>query len=135
MSRFTFEQKQNVLANLIRLSQQGTPSPAKLLFIQTVALKMEVTREEMDRIISGLHQTNGQTAAFNEEEKVEQFYMLLSLLSLNGNASSNELSFCREAGINLGLTEAKVQEMLDFMHLMNSTRKSTTRAEFVQLFA
>ena len=135
MKAYTFQQKQNILANLIKLSQRGEPCQGKLLFMQSIALKMQVTREELATIIDSLNNEERASVKFSAEEQAEQFYMLISLVGLHGQPTAEEKEFCRQAGINLGIAPEKVNEMLRFFDLAQVSHTTTGREEFVQLFA
>lgn len=115
MSTYTTQEKQTLIANLIKLAKaDGRMDPREIIYIQTIALKHQVTKFEFDDIISRVDFISD-TAPNDEADKLHMFFVILTGMNIDQHADEAEIEFCKRLGSNLRIDGGTVTKAIDFM--------------------
>lgn len=115
MSNYTTQEKQTLIANLIKLAKSdGRMDPREIIFIQTIALKHQVTKFEFDDIISRVDFISD-NAPVDENDKLHMFFIILTGMNIDQHADEAEKEFCKRLGNNLRIDATTVNKAIDFM--------------------
>lgn len=106
------QEKLSHINDLIKLSQvDGEESHMELNFINSVAARLGIEKNDVERIKSGELKITLSTP--NKESKViEQFHRLILLIGIDKLIYKEEVSFCVELGVRMGLNYNAITEVL-----------------------
>lgn len=107
-----FHEKLSHINDLIKLSQvDGEESHMELNFINSVAARLGIEKSDVGRIKNGDIEITFSTP--NKESKViEQFHRLIILIGIDKLIYKEEVSFCVELGVRMGLNYNAITEVL-----------------------
>lgn len=107
-----FQEKLSHINDLIKLSQvDGEESHMELNFINSVAARLGIEKSDVGRIKNGDIEITFSTP--NKESKViEQFHRLIILIGIDKLIYKEEVSFCVELGVRMGLNYNAITEVL-----------------------
>lgn len=105
-------EKLSHLKDLIKLSRiDGDESHMEMNFINSVADRLGIERSDLDKIKSGEMQIKFSTPKF-ETLVIEQFHRLILLMGIDKMITREEINFCFELGIRMGLNYNAITEVL-----------------------
>ncbi len=105
-------EKLSHLKDLVKLSQiDGEESHMEMNFINSVADRLGVERSDIDKIKSGEIEIKFSTPKF-ENQVIEQFHRLILLMGIDKMITKDEINFCFELGIRMGLNYNAITEVL-----------------------
>lgn len=111
----SLEERKSLVANLIKLAQaDGEVAKGEIIFIQSIALKLQITGDEFDAIMNDLDSVNT-VVPTDQKEALRQFYYLLSLMNMDLNADQSEKDFAYKIGTKLRLPSQKVHGIIEWM--------------------
>ena len=100
------------LNDLVKLSQiDGKESHMESNFINSVADRLGVPRTEVEKIKSGDSSIPFSTPK-KENDIIEQFHRLIILMGIDKLIYKEEVSFCVELGVRMGLNYNAIVEVL-----------------------
>lgn len=107
-----YQEKLSHINDLIKLSRiDGEESHMELNFINSVATRLEIDKDDVIRIMEGKVDV-----AFSppkrESRIIEQFHRLIILIGIDKLIYKEEVSFCVELGIRMGLNYNAISEVL-----------------------
>jgi len=107
-----YQEKLSHINDLIKLSQvDGEESHMELNFINSVAARLGIEKDEVKKIKDG--KTKITFALPKTESKViEQFHRLIILIGIDKLIYKEEVSFCVELGVRMGLNYNAITEVL-----------------------
>ena len=107
-----YQEKLSHINDLIKLSQvDGEESHMELNFINSVAARLGIEKSEVASIKDG--KTKISFAPPKRESKViEQFHRLIILIGIDKLIYKEEVSFCVELGVRMGLNYNAIAEVL-----------------------
>ena len=120
-----FEEKLSHINDLIRLSKiDGKESHMEMNFINSVASRLGLEKEDVIKIKSGEVDISFSPPR-SEDKVIEQFHRLIILIGIDKLIYKEEVSFCVELGVRMGLNYSAISEVLrrtlrnpaHFMHL------------------
>ncbi len=107
-----YQEKISHLNDLIKLSQiDGKESHMESNFINSVADRLGIARVEVDKIKSGISKVTFSTPK-RENEIIEQFHRLIILMGIDKMIYKEEVQFCVELGVRMGLNYNAIIEVL-----------------------
>lgn len=105
-------EKLSHLKDLISLSKiDGDESHMEMNFINSVADRLKVERSDLEKIKSGELKIKFSTPKY-ETQVIEQFHRLILLMGIDKTITSDEINFCFELGIRMGLNYNAISEVL-----------------------
>jgi len=105
------QEKLSLLKDLIALSKiDGNTSFLETDFIHTIAKSLNISETELEQIENNPVNYN---PANKEIDRIIQFYRLLLLMGIDQNRDKNEISFCKEAGLKMGLNPIAINTTLE----------------------
>ncbi len=107
-----YEEKLSHINDLIKLSQvDGKESHMELNFINSVAARLGIEKIDVEKIKNG--EINISFSPPNKESKViEQFHRLIILMGIDKLIYREEVAFCVELGVRMGLNYNAISEVL-----------------------
>ena len=107
-----YQEKLSHINDLIKLSQvDGEESHMELNFINSVAARLGIEKNEVKKIKDG--KTDISFSPPKKESKViEQFHRLIILIGIDKLIYKEEVSFCVELGVRMGLNYNAIAEVL-----------------------
>lgn len=107
-----YQEKLSHINDLIQLSQiDGEESHMELNFINSVAARLGIEKDEVRKIKDG--KTDITFSPPKTESKViEQFHRLIILIGIDKLIYKEEVSFCVELGVKMGLNYNAIAEVL-----------------------
>ena len=107
-----FQEKLSHINDLIKLAQvDGQESHMELNFINSVAARLGIEKNDVDRIKKGEIEIKASTPA-SEDKVIEQFHRLILLIGIDKLIYKEEVSFCVELGTRMGLNYNAITEVL-----------------------
>ncbi len=107
-----YHEKLSHLKDLIKLSQvDGDESHMEMNFIKSVADRLGVDRSDIEKIKSGEIKIKFSTPKF-ENQVIEQFHRLVLLIGIDKMIHREEINFCFELGVRMGLNYNAITEVL-----------------------
>jgi len=107
-----YQEKLSHLNDLIKLSQvDGEASHMEMNFINSVAARMGVEKSELEKIRDGKI-TISFAPPRHESKVIEQFHRLIILMGIDKLIYKEEVSFCVELGVRMGLNYNAITEVL-----------------------
>jgi len=108
----TKDEKHAHVANLIKIAKADrTLTPEEVIFIKSIAIKLEVSSSDFNQIVLNAEAVKD-AVSYSSEVKMRQFYEMLTLMSIDGDADEHEEKICREVGTILGFNEEQVQRAI-----------------------
>lgn len=105
-------EKLSHLKDLINLSKvDGDESHMEMNFINAVADRLCVKRSDLEKIKSGELKIKFSTPKW-ENQVIEQFHRLILLMGIDKTITRDEINFCFELGIRMGLNYNAITEVL-----------------------
>jgi hypothetical protein len=110
-----YQEKLSHLNDLIQLSRaDGYVSSIESCYIDTVAVRIGVEREDLERL-----KNNEINIPFSppryEYEIIPQFHRIVLLMGIDRLIYKEELNFCTDLGLKMGLNPNAVKEILEKM--------------------
>lgn len=107
-----FQEKLSHINDLIRLSMiDGSESHMELNFINSIAARLGLEKDEVKKIKDG--NLDISFAPPRKESKViEQFHRLIILIGIDKLIYKEEVSFCVDLGLRMGLNYGAINEVL-----------------------
>jgi hypothetical protein len=110
-----YQEKLSHINDLIQLSRvDGYESSIESCYIETVAIRIGVEKEDLERL-----KNNEIVIPFSppkfEYEIIPQFHRIVLLMGIDRLIYKEELNFCTDLGIKMGLNPNAVKEILDKM--------------------
>ena len=107
-----YQEKLSHINDLIQLSKvDGKESHMEMNFINSVAARLGIEKNEVEKIKNGK-----MDIAFsppkNESKVIEQFHRLIILMGIDKLIYREEVSFCVELGVRMGLNYNAISEVL-----------------------
>jgi hypothetical protein len=107
-----YEEKLSHLNDLVRLSQiDGEESHMESNFIRSIADRLGLSAADLDRIKRGDENIKFATPG-HENQAIEQFHRLIILMGIDKMIYREEVNFCVELGVRMGLNYNAVAEAL-----------------------
>ncbi len=107
-----YQEKLSHVNDLIKLSQiDGSESHMELNFINSVAARLGIEKSDVTRIKNGDIDITFTTPK-NETKIIEQFHRLILLIGIDKLIYKEEVSFCVELGVRMGLHYNAITESL-----------------------
>lgn len=126
------EKKLSHLNDLIRLSRiDGDESHIESSFIDTVAERLGVDKEEVRKIKSGEIDIKFSTP-MRENDVIDQYHRLILLMGIDKAIYHEEVQFCFELGIKMGLNTNAIGEVL--RKIVRKPEYILQRDEFEKIF-
>ena len=105
-------EKLSHLNDLIQLSQiDGKESHVESTFINSIADRLGIERQEIENIKSGTTKIKFSTPT-HENEVIDQYHRLIILMGIDKMIYKEEVQFCFELGIRMGLNTSAIMEVL-----------------------
>jgi aspartokinase len=106
------EEKLSHLNDLIKLSRvDGNESHMELNFINSVAARLRIEKSDVERIKNGELDITI-SVPDSKSKAIEQFHRLIILTGIDRLIFKEEVSFCMEVGVRMGLNEDAIEEVL-----------------------
>jgi hypothetical protein len=106
------KEKLSHLNDLVQLSKiDGKESHVESSFINSVADRLGVEREELDKIKGGKIPIKFSTPT-HENDVIDQYHRLIMLMGIDKMIYKEEVQFCFELGIRMGLNTNAIMEVL-----------------------
>lgn len=106
------QEKLSHINDLIKLSQvDGKESHMELNFINSVAARLGIEKKDVQRIKNGEIEITPSTPG-RESKVIEQFHRLILLIGIDKLIYKEEVSFCVELGVRMGLNYNAISEVL-----------------------
>jgi hypothetical protein len=106
------EEKLSHLNDLIKLSRvDGNESHLELNFINSVAARLRIEKSDVERIKNGELDITI-SVPDSKSKAIEQFHRLIILTGIDRLIFKEEVSFCMEVGVRMGLNEDAIEEVL-----------------------
>lgn len=107
-----YHEKLSHINDLIKLSKvDGEESHMELNFINSVAARLGIEKNEVEKIKDG--KINIMFSPPKRESKIiEQFHRLIILIGIDKLIYKEEVSFCVELGVRMGLNYNAITEVL-----------------------
>ncbi len=107
-----YKEKLSHINDLIKLSQiDGEESHMELNFINSVAARLGIEKIDVKKIKSGDLDITYSTPK-TESKVIEQFHRLIILIGIDKLIYKEEVSFCVELGVRMGLNYNAIAEVL-----------------------
>ncbi len=107
-----YKEKLSHINDLIKLSQiDGEESHMELNFINSVAARLGIEKIDVKKIKSGDIDITYSTPQ-TESKVIEQFHRLIILIGIDKLIYKEEVSFCVELGVRMGLNYNAIAEVL-----------------------
>ena len=107
-----FEEKLSHINDLIRLSKiDGKESHMEMNFINSVASRLGLEKDDVNKIKSGEFDISFSPPR-SEDKVIEQFHRLIILIGIDKLIYKEEVSFCVELGVRMGLNYSAISEVL-----------------------
>lgn len=106
------QEKLSHLNDLIKLSRvDGKVSHVELNFINSVAARLGIEKNDVERIKNGELEIIV-SVPDSQSKAIDQFHRLIILTGIDKLIFKEEISFCMEIGIRLGLNHNAIDESL-----------------------
>ncbi len=107
-----FQEKLSHINDLIKLSKvDGKESHMELNFINSVAARLGIEKNDVAKIKRGEIKITLSTPK-KESKVIEQFHRLILLIGIDKLIYKEEVSFCVELGVRMGLNYNAIAEVL-----------------------
>ena len=107
-----FQEKLSHINDLIKLSQiDGEESHMELNFINSVAARLGIEKDDVKKIKDGKIEISFKPPQ-KESKVIEQFHRLIILIGIDKLIYKEEVSFCVELGVRMGLNYNAIAEVL-----------------------
>ena len=107
-----YKEKLSHIRDLITLSKiDGEESHMEMNFINSVADRLGVQRDDLEKLKSGELKINFSTPK-TENQVIEQFHRLILLIGIDKIIHKEEINFCFELGVRMGLNYNAIMEAL-----------------------
>ena len=107
-----YQEKLSHINDLIKLSQiDGDESHMEANFINSVAARLGIEKSDVQRIKKGEIKIAFSTPK-TEARVIEQFHRLIILIGIDKLIYKEEVSFCVELGVRMGLNYNAIAEVL-----------------------
>ena len=109
----TTDQKLSLLSEMIEFARvDGELHDREIEFLALVARELKI---EKPVFIEMFRKFADKKIIKSETQRIHQFYRLALLMHIDGNLHENENTSIREMGINMGLSPAAMNRVLDMM--------------------
>ena len=126
------EKKISHLNDLISLSRiDGDESHIESSFIDAVAERLGIDKEDVQKIKSGELNIRFSTPS-RENDVIDQFHRLILLMGIDKTIYHEEVQFCFELGIKMGLNTNAIAEVL--RKIVRKPEYILQRDEFEKIF-
>ncbi len=106
------QEKLSHLNDLVKLSNiDGDASHMEMNFINSIAARMGIEKTEVENIRNGKIQITFSPPR-HESKVIEQFHRLIILMGIDKLIYKEEVSFCVELGVRMGLNYNAIAEVL-----------------------
>lgn len=107
-----FQEKLSHINDLIKLSLiDGDESHMELNFINSVAARLGIEKEDVKKIKDGMIDITFSPPR-SESKVIEQFHRVILLIGIDKLIYKEEVSFCVELGVRMGLNYGAINEVL-----------------------
>lgn len=107
-----YQEKLSHLKDLINLSKiDGNESHMEMNFINAVSDRLGVKRTDLEKLKSGELKIKFSTPK-SENLVIEQFHRVILLIGIDKLITRDEINFCFELGIKMGLNYQAITEVL-----------------------
>jgi len=108
-----YKEKLSHINDLLQLSMiDGDESHMEMNFINSVADRLGIERADVEDIKSGKSKIKFSTPKF-ESETIEQFHRLILLMGIDKMIYKEEINFCFELGVRMGLNYNAIMEVFN----------------------
>ncbi|MGD1846036.1 MAG: TerB family tellurite resistance protein [Salibacteraceae bacterium] len=112
MSSTDLEVKKSQLAELIELAKaDGQVDAHEAVLVKNVAMHLGIAPEEFTKVVANPDMVMFRRS-YDEMENRKRFYQALMMMQMDLKTHPEELSFCQELGLKLGLESSKVNRAL-----------------------
>jgi hypothetical protein len=106
------QEKISHINDLIKLSMiDGNESHMELNFINSVAARLGIEKEDVKKIKEGMIDITFSPPR-SESKVIEQFHRVIILIGIDKLIYKEEVSFCVELGVRMGLNYGAINEVL-----------------------
>ena len=124
------QQKLSLIQDLIALSlADGNESFLEKNFINTIASNLGITEDEVEAIKNNPVEYNPENG---ETDRIIQFYRLLLLMGIDQNKTAEEISFCKETALKMGLNPIAVNNTIK--QILSSKTGMMPPEEVIKIF-
>ncbi len=110
-----YQEKISHLNDLVQLSRiDGQESPIEISFINSVAEKMGISREELEKIREKNNNIEF-TLPENIYQLMMQYHRIIILMGIDRIVSESEMDFCIGLGIKMKLKPDAIREILELV--------------------
>jgi len=107
-----FQEKLSHINDLIKLSMiDGEESHMELNFINSVAARLGIEKEDVKKVKEGNMEITFSPPR-KESKVIEQFHRLIILIGIDKLIYKEEVTFCVELGVRMGLNYGAINEVL-----------------------
>lgn len=108
----TKESKKFHVANLIKIAKaDGKLTHEEVIFVKSVAIKLGVTSNEFNEVVLNVESVKEEVPV-KQEGRVQALYDLVTMMSLDMEASSEEIEMCEHLGELIGFTKEQVDRAI-----------------------
>ncbi|MCB0402482.1 MAG: TerB family tellurite resistance protein [Flavobacteriales bacterium] len=123
-------EKLSLIQDMIALSQaDGHVSFMEDHFILSIATKLGVSAQELQQLKENPVSFNPQEV---EMDRITHFYRLLLLMGVDDEHHEEEIEFCKNTGLKMGLRPAAINEVID--RLLESENGMLPPDEIIRIF-
>ena len=124
------QQKLSLIQDLIALSEaDGHESFLEGDFIHTIASSLGVSEIEVEELKNNPVPYSPED---KETERIIHFYQLLLLMGIDQHKTAEEISFCKEAALKMGLNPVAVNKTIE--QILNSESGTMTPEAVIKVF-
>ena len=108
----TKESKKFHVANLIKIAKaDGKLTHEEVIFVKSVAIKLGITSSEFNEVVLNAETVKEEVPA-TKEGRMQALYDLVTMMSLDMEASSEEIEMCEHMGVLIGFTKEQVDKAI-----------------------
>jgi uncharacterized tellurite resistance protein B-like protein len=124
------QEKLSLLQDLIALSKaDNNVSFMETQFINSVAMTMGISAQELQHIKDNPIPFNPQN---KEMDRITQFYRLLLLMGVDSDHHDEEVTFCKNLGLKMGLNPTAINEVIK--RILASDKGMLPPNEVIEIF-
>lgn len=108
----TKEIKKNHIANLIKIAKADNKlTQEEVIFIKTVAIKLGLSSADFNEVALNVESIKSEPPVTNDG-KIQVLYDILTLMSLDMTADSEEVEICKHIGGLMGFTDEQLSKVI-----------------------
>ncbi|KAB1062801.1 tellurite resistance TerB family protein [Salibacter halophilus] len=90
----------------------GILDKAELDFLFKISNQFYITREELSEIIQKPNEFHDENIKLTQQDRAEQLYDLVEMMSLDGEADQREQELCMSFGVAMGIDSEKIEDFI-----------------------